>query len=74
MQIRINYWVETILNPESPKSTDPNDEIAKYDFRKGASQFFSGAAVPTESNSDSSPSNKPDIKRKAKKKAPEGGC
>jgi len=74
LQIRINYWVETILNPESPKSTDPNNEIAKYDFRKGASQFFGGAAVSTESNSDSSPSIKSDIKRKTKNKALEGGC
>ena len=61
------------LNPQTPKSTDPNDEIAKYDFRKGASQYFGGSAVSTESSS-STTTKKPVIKRKTKKKAPEGGC
>lgn len=74
LQGGLNYWVETILNPENPKSTDPNDEVAKYDFRKGASQYFGGAAVSNESNPASTPSIKPNIKRKTKKKAPEGGC
>ena len=73
LQGGLNYWVETILNPQSPKSTDPNDAIAKYDFRKGASQYFGGAALSTESSS-STTTKKPVIKRKTKKKAPEGGC
>jgi rhodanese-related sulfurtransferase len=73
LQGGLNYWVETILNPETPKTTEPNDEIAKYDFRKGASQYFGGAAVSAESSS-STVTKKPVIKRKTKKKAPEGGC
>ena len=73
LQGGLNYWVETILNPETPKSKDPNNEVAKYDFRKGASQYFGGAAVSTESTS-STTTKKPIIKRKTKKKAPEGGC
>jgi len=73
LQGGLNYWVETILNPETPKSTDPNDEIAKYDFRKGASQYFGGASISTNTSS-SSTTKKPIIKRKKKKKAPEGGC
>ena len=74
LQGGLNYWVETILNPQTPKSTDPNDEIAKYDFRKGASQYFGGAAISSASSSSSSTAKKPAIKRKKKKKAPEGGC
>ena len=73
LQGGLNYWVETILNPETPKSKDPNNEVAKYDFRKGASKYFGGAAVSTESTS-STTTKKPIIKRKTKKKAPEGGC
>lgn len=73
LQGGLNYWVETILNPETPKTTEPDDEIAKYDFRKGASQYFGGAAVSTKSSS-STATKKPVIKRKTKKKAPEGGC
>ncbi len=30
----LNYWVETIMNPEAPEATNPNEEIAKYNFRK----------------------------------------
>jgi len=74
LQGGLNYWVETILNPQSPKSTDPNDIIAKYDFRKGASQYFGGGAVSSTDSSNSSTTKKPVIKRKSKKKAPEGGC
>jgi len=74
LQGGLNYWVETILNPQSPKSTDPNDTIAKYDFRKGASQYFGGATVSSAGSSSSSTTKKPVIKRKSKKKAPEGGC
>jgi len=73
LQGGLNYWVDTILNPESPKSTDPDDEIAKYDFRKGASQYF-GGAVGSESPTSTTKTKKPVIKRKTKKKAPEGGC
>ncbi len=73
LQGGLNYWVETILNPENPASTSPDDEIAKYDFRKGASQYF-GGAVETESSSSTVKANKPPIIRKTKKKAPEGGC
>lgn len=73
LQGGLNYWVETILNPQSPKSTDQNDEIAKYDFRKGASQYFGGATISVASSSPST-TKKPIIKRKKKKKTPEGGC
>lgn len=73
LQGGLNYWVETILNPETPKSTDPDDEIAKYDFRKGASQYF-GGAVSTEQSTSTVKAKKPPIIRKKTKKAPEGGC
>ena len=74
LQGGLNYWVETILNPESPLATNPDDEIAKYDFRKGASQYFGGAAVSAEFTSSTDGAKKPTIVRKTKKKAPQGGC
>jgi rhodanese-related sulfurtransferase len=73
LQGGLNYWVETILNPEAPKTSSPDDEFAKYDFRKGASQFF-GGAVESGTESSTTKTNKPPIVRKKKKKAPEGGC
>jgi len=73
MQGGLNYWVETILNPKAPASTSPDEEIAKYDFRKGASMALGEGAI---SNVKSTKSNspKPVIKRKKKKKRAAGGC
>lgn len=73
MQGGLNYWAETIMNPTAPASTSPDDEIAKYDFRKGASMALGGGAVGTAKSSKKS-SPKPVIKRKKKKKRAAGGC
>ncbi len=73
MQGGLNYWAETIMDPKAPPSTSPDDEIAKYDFRKGASMALGGGAVSTtKSGKKSSP--KPVVKRKKKKKRAAGGC
>lgn len=73
LQGGLNYWVETILNPQKPSSTSPYDEFAKYDFRKAAGNALTGGtAVVSEVAKD----NKalPKIKRKKKKKKVQGGC
>ncbi len=72
MQGGLNYWAETIMDPKAPASTSPDDEIAKYDFRKGASMALGGGAVSSTSSKKKSP--KPVIKRKKKKKRAAGGC
>jgi rhodanese-related sulfurtransferase len=73
LQGGLNYWTETILNPTAPKSTSPDDEFAKYDFRKAASMKFGGGNIQSAAPKKSA-KPKPPIKRKSKKKAPEGGC
>ncbi|NOU58975.1 rhodanese-like domain-containing protein [Marinifilum caeruleilacunae] len=73
MQGGLNYWAETILNPQAPKSVMADDEIAKYDFRKGASAALGGDnAVLTNTNTVKKP--KPTIKKRKKKKRVSGGC
>jgi rhodanese-related sulfurtransferase len=72
LQGGLNYWVETIMNPTAPPSTSPDEEIAKYDFRKGASQALGGGAV-IESSSQPAP-DLPAIAPRPKKKKVEGGC
>ena len=72
LQGGLNYWVETIMNPEKPASTSPNEEIAKYDFRKGAGQALGGGAV-IESSDQAAP-ELPKIAPRPKKKRVEGGC
>ena len=73
LQGGLNYWAETIMNPTPPSNTSPNEEFAKYDFRKGAGQALGGSVFETEVNS-STPSPLPTIKPKPKKKRVQGGC
>jgi len=74
LQGGLNYWTEVILNPSPPSDLHSDDEIAKYQFRKGAAQFFGGAIQKSNINNPSKSSSKPKITRRKKKKAPEGGC
>ena len=69
----LNYWAETIMNPKKPGATSPNEEFAKYDFRKGASMALGGGALMSTSGS-SKPSARPKIASRPKKKRAAGGC
>lgn len=73
LQGGLNYWAETILNPTAPKSVLADDEIAKYDFRKGASMALGGGSAVV-SNTKTSTTVKPKIKKRKKKKKVAGGC
>jgi len=59
------------MNPDKPTSTSPDEEFARYDFRKGASMALGGGALST--NDDSS-APRPKIKKREIKKRAEGGC
>lgn len=72
LQGGLNYWVETIMNPTAPGSTSPNEEIAKYDFRKGAGQALGGGAT-IEASGPIAP-ELPKIAPRPKKKRVQGGC
>jgi rhodanese-related sulfurtransferase len=73
LQGGLNYWVETILNPTKPGSASSDEEFAKYDFRKAASNALGGGGAIIEQKGDSKPAKLPPIKRK-KKKMVQGGC
>ena len=69
----LNRWYQTIINPQKPKETEPVTMDELYQFRKGASIYFTGAQVTGDTGGASKPkSSKPIIKRK--KKAVSGGC
>lgn len=71
----LNYWVETIMNPEKPASTAPNEEIARYDFRKAAGAALGGGgAVQLSAPADQGAGPKPAITKKPGKKKASGGC
>jgi len=75
LQGGLNYWAETIMNPSPPASTSPDEELAKYDFRKGASMALGGGAAvnQTTGTSDIKTPARPIIKKETKKKV-QGGC
>lgn len=72
LQGGLNYWAETIINPVPPSSTSPDEEIAKYNFRKGASMAL-GGDVETNTASSALPAV-PVITPKKSKKRVAGGC
>lgn len=73
MQGGLNHYAETIMNPSAPASTSPDDEFARYDFRKGASAALGGGNLNT-ATQDAPSASKPIIKKKDKKKKAAGGC
>ena len=75
LQGGLNYWAETIMNPEKPAEGSPNEELAKYNFRKGASQTLGGGSDASAASAPSkSDAPKPVIQKTRKKKGAAGGC
>ncbi len=70
----LNYWFGNILSAQAPAQTSPNEEFAKYDFRKSAATALGGGGVvTTEGSAPTVKAAKPAVTAKAKKK-PAGGC
>jgi rhodanese-related sulfurtransferase len=74
LQGGLNYWVETIMNPKSPSATSPDEEFAKYDFRKGAGMALGGGTAISASSDENKPAALPKITPKPAKKRTQGGC
>jgi len=74
LQGGLNYWVETIMNPDPPANTNSNEEIAKYNFRKGAGMKLGGGADVETDNSSTSAPDLPKIAPRPVKKRAQGGC
>jgi len=74
LQGGLNYWAETIMNPKAPEQTSPDEEIARYNFRKGASQALGGAVETSTASMEVKVPEKPVLTRKTKKKRIAGGC
>lgn len=70
----LNYWFDTILNPQQPASTSPDEDFAKYDFRKSAGLALGGGAVVQTTPNQGTGAAKPVIKASGKKKKAAGGC
>lgn len=67
----LNRWIKTIIRPSRPADTEPQEAFDRYQFRLGASQFFTGGdmSVTTEVEAEEI-----QFERKKKKNVVEGGC
>lgn len=68
----LNCWVNTIIKPVKPGETESTEAFERYNFRKGASMFFTGAEINTADAGGEKSSLK--ITRKKKTAVAEGGC
>ncbi|OQX76381.1 MAG: hypothetical protein B6D64_09940 [Bacteroidetes bacterium 4484_276] len=66
----LNCWIKTIIRPVEPEETAPMDDFDLYQFRKGASAYFTGAKVEVP---DSGKTGVKVVRRK-KGAAVAGGC
>lgn len=75
LQGGMNNWFETIMNPQKPASNVPDEELAKYEFRKAAGAALGGGG---EAAAPSATAPKVDAPKPAacpaKKKGASGGC
>ena len=67
----LNGWFSTIIQPTKPAETASNEEFDLYEFRKGASIYFTGGAAPIETETGAEPVV---IRKKSKTQVVEGGC
>jgi hypothetical protein len=67
----LNCWMTTIIKPESPDESASKEDLELYDFRKGASMYFTGAEISVTGEGDTKPVT---VKRKKKSNVAEGGC
>lgn len=71
----LNHWIETIINPQKPASTSPNEELARYDFRQAAgSALGGGGTIQLAAPADQGTGAKPALTKKPGKKKASGGC
>jgi rhodanese-related sulfurtransferase len=71
----LNYWAETIMNPAKPSSSSPEDELARYDFRKAAGGVLGGGNLtPAEGQNQATAPALPSLPSAPKKKRAAGGC
>jgi len=67
----LNHWFETIIRPTAPPETASTDEIDLFQFRKGASIYFTGGTAVIEPETGGEAVI---VTRRKKTQVVEGGC
>ncbi len=68
----LNKWFHTIINPELPDETMPEEAFELYSFRKAAGMYF--GVGTSEQKTINKPIKKTITVKKKKKRVAEGGC
>jgi len=67
----LNNWIKTIIKPQPPAESQALNAFDLYEFRLGASQYFTGGSAKIATDT---PAQEIKFERKKKKAAVEGGC
>jgi len=70
MEGGLNCWIKTIIRPVEPEESAPLEDFDLYQFRKGASAYFTGAKV----EAPGAPKSGVKVVRRKKGVAVAGGC
>jgi len=73
LQGGLNYWMEAIVDPSPPSGISPDEEFAKYDFRRAASQALGGGTIERTTEAPPAPSL-PAIRPRERTPVVQGGC
>jgi len=69
MEGGLNSWINCIIKPQKPDEAQPSSAFAQYEFRKGASIYFTGAELKTADKK-----NSVKVVKRKKGSAVAGGC
>lgn len=70
MEGGLNCWIKTIIRPLEPEESAPLEDFDLYQFRRGASAYFTGVKVETPGTTKSGIK----VVRRKKSAAVAGGC
>lgn len=76
LQGGLNYWMEAIINPTPPSALSPDEEFARYDFRKAAGAALGGGTLEARQADTESlpPPSLPAIRPRERTPVVQGGC
>ena len=73
LQGGLNYWMEAIVNPDPPSDLSPDEEFARYDFRRAVNSALGGESVQRTAEAPPPPPM-PVIRPRERTAVVHGGC